>query len=503
MNAWSDGYATDVAYNANHFSEMAPAHLNLALLQLGLAAPAPQDGFTYLELGFGLGLGLNLLAATHPQGRFFGNDFMPEHVLAAQNLATQAGLKNLQLFEDSFEELLQRDLPQMDYIVLHGVYSWVNEAARAQVVALLRKLLKTGGVVYISYNALPGWAAKAPLQKLMREFADRQAGGSPLARLRTARDFVVQLDTSELGFFAQNPGAHTMLEALKRASDAYLLHEFGPRGWTPFYASDVAQDLAAAKLGFVGSAKLFNNFPAYSLSPNAAELLAATPDAGMRELLRDFATQTQFRRDIFVRGSRRLTSAESQRHYNALRLGLRRPLSGCALRCETPVGEVSLKAETYRPLLESLALGPQALETLAALPAFAGAGSSACIDALNLLACLGYVGAAQDDDAAEASRAASQALNQAVMARAVDGQLISALASPRLGSGIDLPSQDLLFLAARQAGASSAEELGEFAQIRLAPLTKQSAQDARVTLTRLAQDFLDNHEAFYRMLGLC
>ena len=152
MDDWTDGYVTELPYSVNHFPEMAPAHLRLALLQAGLAAPNIDEDFTYLELGFGQGLGLNMLAAAHPQGRFFGNDFMPAHVAAAQALASQACLSNLQLVQDSFAQLHERDLPPMDFIVLHGVYTWVNADNRAHIVALIARLLKPGGVVYVSYN---------------------------------------------------------------------------------------------------------------------------------------------------------------------------------------------------------------------------------------------------------------------------------------------------------------------------------------------------------------
>ena len=167
MAPWSEGYVTEIEYIADCFPDLAPAHLNLALLHRGIAFPETEAGFNYLELGFGQGVTLTMLAAMQPQGRFYGNDVNPSHVLGARALADSAALDNLELFEDSFAELLARDLPPMDYIVLHGIYSWVSTENRAHILALIRKLLKTGGVVYVSYNAQPGWAPKAPMQRAM------------------------------------------------------------------------------------------------------------------------------------------------------------------------------------------------------------------------------------------------------------------------------------------------------------------------------------------------
>ena len=500
MNNWTDGYVTELPYSVNHFPEMAPAHLNLALLHLGLAAPSLGAGFNYLELGFGQGLGLNMLAATHPQGRFFGNDFMPAHVRAAQDLAAQAGLDNLSLFEDSFAQLLERDLPPMDYIVLHGVYTWVNAENRAIIVALLHKLLKRGGVVYISYNCLPGWSVKAPLQRLMSEFAERKASGTALERFHAARDFLGALDAADAAFFTRNPAARAMLAELEKASDAYLLHEFAPKGWTPFYHTDVAQDLAAADLIYAGSAKLFNNFPAYSLPPKMQALIEGTADVGLRETLRDFAVQTQFRRDIFVRDARPLYDEEIDAHFRGLRLALWRPPASCALKCQIPVGELQLDDETFGPLLESLAQGPQEMHSLMQLPAFVAAGEEHCIDAINVLLCLDYIGISAPVDVD--SKARVHALNRALVERLRNGERISGFASAALGAGVTISYHDLLFLAAQNAGCVRAEDIAAFAQAILSRDLVHVDDAELAARNREAGNFVTYGVDFYRSLEL-
>ncbi|MEZ5466673.1 MAG: class I SAM-dependent methyltransferase [Lysobacterales bacterium] len=382
MDDWTDGYVTEVPYSVNHFPEMAPAHLRLALLQAGLAAPNTDRDFTYLELGFGQGLGLNMLAAAHPQGRFFGNDFMPAHVAAAQALADQAGLSNLQLVQDSFSQLRGRDLPPMDFIVLHGVYTWVNADNRAHIVALITRLLKPGGVVYLSYNCMPGWALKAPLQRLMSEAAQRQWRGSALQGFHAARDLLGRLDAADAAYFANNPGARTALRDITNASDAYLLHEFAPRGWTPFYCTDVAADMARADLQFAASAKLFSNFPQWSLPAELRAVIDATEDSGMRELLRDFAMQTPLRRDVFLRSPRTLNAAEIEQEYDATLLALQRPPASCARHVRTPITALHLEDDVVDALLAALAGGPQTIAALRALPALANASPASIRETL-------------------------------------------------------------------------------------------------------------------------
>jgi SAM-dependent methyltransferase len=66
------------------------------------------------------------------------------------------------LFDESFAEFASRDLPEFDYIGLHGIWSWISDENRAVIVDFIRRKLKVGGVLYISYNTLPGWAPLPP-----------------------------------------------------------------------------------------------------------------------------------------------------------------------------------------------------------------------------------------------------------------------------------------------------------------------------------------------------
>jgi SAM-dependent methyltransferase len=85
----------------------------------------------------------------------------------ARKLAEASGA-DVQISDDSFEEFAARsDLPQFDIIALHGVWSWVSAANRAMVKQIIRQRLRPGGIVYVSYNCLPGWAPIVPIRHLM------------------------------------------------------------------------------------------------------------------------------------------------------------------------------------------------------------------------------------------------------------------------------------------------------------------------------------------------
>ncbi len=136
---------------------MAPAWLDFVALLSGFEPPARKEGFAWCELGCGQGVTAAILAATHPEGRFCGIDLMPDHIAGAQRLRERAATANLDLHCLDFAAAAERDLPQFDYIVAHGVYSWVDERSRANLRRFIAGHLASPGLVYISYNAMPGW----------------------------------------------------------------------------------------------------------------------------------------------------------------------------------------------------------------------------------------------------------------------------------------------------------------------------------------------------------
>src|ERR1700750_415797 len=145
MPTWSDGYVTDIAYEWYFFHELAPAHLDFACLLKGHTPPGRGEGFAYLELGAGLGLPTTMLAATNPTGSFWGVDVNPTHVVSAEALAAEAGIENVAFLEAGFGELAGHALPGFAYIVLHGVWSWISDAAGGRKLQRVRAVLPPGG----------------------------------------------------------------------------------------------------------------------------------------------------------------------------------------------------------------------------------------------------------------------------------------------------------------------------------------------------------------------
>ena len=191
MTDWTAGYVAEVDYTYGYYEEMNPQRMRLAFLKAGLVAPRIK---TACELGFGQGVGVNLLAGGSSID-WYGTDFNPAQASFARSLA-EAGGTGARLDELSFEEYAARsDLPEFDYIALHGIWSWISDENRKLIVDLIRHQLRPGGVVYISYNTLPSWSSFVPLRNLMLQHSRRMSPpGVPMTdRIKAAVEFSKQL----------------------------------------------------------------------------------------------------------------------------------------------------------------------------------------------------------------------------------------------------------------------------------------------------------------------
>ena len=294
------GYITDTAYEARVFRELSPAWLNYVAIVNGVAAPDISSGaFSYLKLGCGLGLSIAANAATHPGAAFHACDVNSMHITSARSHAERLGVTNVAFHNCSFEDLLLDDLPVFDYIVLHGVYSWVESKARTAIEEIIRNRLSPGGVVYISYNCFPGWTVELPLRRLLLETVGTETG-STIERTHKALRRLERLREGGVRYFTANRGADASLASWLKQSTNYIVHEYLNSAWETFYSIDVARAMAGIGCRLAGSATLADNHPELLVGTDTLEVLM-TFDPSQRPLLMDFATNRRFRRDVFVR----------------------------------------------------------------------------------------------------------------------------------------------------------------------------------------------------------
>lgn len=319
QNSWNEGYITDIAYVFGYYRELNPIYLDFCLAFNGFQKPICNNKnniFTYCELGFGQGISLNIHAAANAEHfSFFGNDFNPAQTAFANQLATFNNSQNIHCYEDSFADFLQNpDLPTFDYITLHGVWTWISRENQQHIINFITKKLKPGGVVYMSYNALPGRNDELPLQKLLNLHGKFFAcpADNAAERIDNALNFADKI-------FAATKNNENLVEKianLKNFDKHYISHEYFNKVWNCDYFCDVAEKMSAAKLDFACRSDL--NYSSLDLilgendNENAKDLLQKISHPIAREQTLDFLINCSFRRDIYVKGLRKISEVERQ-----------------------------------------------------------------------------------------------------------------------------------------------------------------------------------------------
>jgi SAM-dependent methyltransferase len=477
---WAAGYVTEVGYTFGYYRELSPGILRLASLVAGIAPPAGQP-LRYLELGFGQGLSINVHAAAIP-GTFWGTDFNPGQVAHARALAEASG-SGAVLLDESFEDLAARaDLPEFDIIALHGVWTWISDENRRCIVDLIRRKLRAGGLVYISYNCFPGWAPAEPLRHLMSlhsELAGSEVTGT-IGKVDGALAFARSIADSGALYFKSNPAVTARLKQISEQPRNYLAHEYFNRDWELMPFSDVAQWLATAKLSFAASAHLLDHTDAVNLTPEGQKLLAGIAHPILRQTVRDYFVSQQFRRDIFVKGARRLTPLEQHEALRAQAFVLTTPADEVPMKFPGPIGEVTMSENLYRPLIAAFAdhgHAPKTFAKLCSYPEFQSPPAGLVMQSVLVLTGIGHLSPAQQPS--EKTRKYCRALNKYLCERARSSADIGFLASPVLGSAVPVDQVEQSFLLAVQNGKAKAKEQAAFVWNLMAQASQRLVKEGK------------------------
>jgi SAM-dependent methyltransferase len=242
----------EVPYESIPIEWTAPERMTVTSILHGGPRPAV-DEYRYLELGCGDATNLLPLARYRPRGRFVGVDASAVQMATARAGRDAIGLDNLTLTTSSFQEALSCLDGTFDYVVLHGVFSWVDDTTRDALLAFASRTLEPDGLLYVSYNTLPGWSVRG----LVRDFLCAQT--MPIAglraRARAARDAAARLAESLRS--SHYPYSQLMADEfafVRDSKDSYVAHEFLAEINRPYWQSEFRALLGRHGLSFVAPA---------------------------------------------------------------------------------------------------------------------------------------------------------------------------------------------------------------------------------------------------------
>jgi methyltransferase-like protein/trans-aconitate methyltransferase len=283
------------AYPATH-----PARLEAIARLFGLR-PKPAERSRVLELGCGDGGNLLSLAQALPGARLVGIDAAASAVERGMRLVRAAGLENVELRCMDLEELPEGgelgEAGSFDYILSHGVYSWIPPRPRVALLAGVRRYLAPMGVAYVSYNAYPGSYLRDMARDILgyhvRDIEDPQR---KLAAARELMQTIVAIEEPSPSPYAQVLREH--MERMLRYSTALLFHDDLAEISTPFYFHEFMEHATHHQLAFLAEADLFES-QMRDVPGSAGRLMEGLPDDVLvREQYLDFFKNRMFRQTL-------------------------------------------------------------------------------------------------------------------------------------------------------------------------------------------------------------
>jgi hypothetical protein len=227
------------------------------------------------------------MAASLPGASLLGIDRSGRQVDEAARIAGEASIRNVRFERAAIESYASGD--RFDYVVCHGVCSWVPAETRRALLALVSRSLAPGGIAYVSFNALPGWYEKLAARDWLRMFPADDARAS-LAWLREAV-------SPELGDYRRRLDA--VGSRIREAGDAYATHEYLAESHNPQHVSSFLAEARDAELEYLGDA--IPSQAAIELLPESVSERARSLEVAQVQQLVDFVRATAFRRTLLVR----------------------------------------------------------------------------------------------------------------------------------------------------------------------------------------------------------
>ena len=288
-------------YQSKPFAQSQPARLGAIAKLFGLEA-APVAKARVLELGCAAGGNIIPLAMRYPQAQFVGVDLSRTQVAAGRARIAGLALKNIEIHCKSFTEL-GGETGLFDYIICHGVYSWVPAMVRDAILRISRERLSPVGIAYISYNVLPGWRMLQHLRDaFLLEVPDHHDSLARVAQARRLLEFMKD-HSPDQGAYGQM--LKTWAERLSHLPDDYIAHEFLEETNEPCTVREFARAAQRHDLGFLGECDLASMILDNFKPETAAKVREMSRnDLVESEQYLDLLTGRTFRQTLLVSGER-------------------------------------------------------------------------------------------------------------------------------------------------------------------------------------------------------
>lgn len=291
----------DLMYESGAFPQTAINNLEARARLMGLQ-PAPSANAKVLELGCSMGGNIITQALYYPDAEFVGIDLSGRQVAQGNAIIEKMGLENVRLEEKDILTI-DESFGKFDYIIVHGIWSWVPDAVKDKIFSICRNNLTEHGIAYISYNVYPGWKRQEQLREIMY-FAGRDVLEEPLeARTRKGLDALKAL--AEILENDKGLGGGGKLPAIQKILNHnfyYIAHEYMEAFNDPIYVNGFIEWANRHRLAYIGDTDLHVSFVSWMAEHTRERILAlAGDDYIAKEFYSDILSDRQFRRSLLCR----------------------------------------------------------------------------------------------------------------------------------------------------------------------------------------------------------
>ena len=291
----------DVPYPGSIYRQSHPDRL-AAVARLHGMRPAPVDCCRVLEIGCGTGENLLPLAMRFADARYLGVDLSRVQVEAAKATAAALGLANIRFVQADLTTL-DETLGEFDYVIAHGVWSWVPQPVRDALMRLCRRVLAPQGVAYVSYNCYPGWRARSVVREAMLfHLQGVQAPAERIEQARAVLQFLCEAIPDSNSAYRMT--YEQVARAVARSGEqerSLLYHDMLESENTPTYFTGFVEHAAAHGLGFLAESDISDMCTEIHGEKVAQTLRGLGGDVVRREQYLDFLCNRSFRQTLLRR----------------------------------------------------------------------------------------------------------------------------------------------------------------------------------------------------------
>lgn len=295
----------ELLYKSNPFNYTIPALLEAYGRLYGLT-PKDSRKARVLELGSSFGGNIITQALYNPESEFIGIDLTAEQVKEGNEVIEKIGLKNIKLLEKNILEI-NEDFGKFDYIIVHGVFSWVPDIVKEKIVKICNENLTEEGIAYISYNTYPGWKEPDKVREMMiyanKYFPDFSLGDKT-QRGKAFISIVADQMKSYTDIAEKKGDFIKQIEEILKMQDYYVGHEYLEVFNNPMYLHEFVDLMRKENLEYVSDVALRLSIASiYNQSTVEKLQQLSQGDHVIKEQCLDYILDTKFRRSLICKKS--------------------------------------------------------------------------------------------------------------------------------------------------------------------------------------------------------